>query len=102
MIDGRGPSPSLCLLLIQRLPDDSLTAALQQGGREFFGWGQDRHLRADIYDALNLNTRASGNWGKSKAPKIPAFPRPEKARKKRSPRELLSELHARLTGRRST
>ncbi|WP_018536379.1 hypothetical protein [Streptomyces sp. MspMP-M5] len=77
MIAGRGPSPALVLLLVQRLPDTSLTVALASGGREFFGWGQDRHLCADIYDALNANTRATGQWGKGKAPKIPEFPRPK-------------------------
>jgi hypothetical protein len=35
----------------------------------------DRHLAADTYDALNLNTRATGNWRK-KAPELPAWPRP--------------------------
>ncbi|MFI1799857.1 hypothetical protein ACH427_21230 [Streptomyces sp. NPDC020379] len=83
MIAGRGPSPALVLLLVARLPDTSLTVALAAGGREHFGWGQDRHLRADLYDALNANTRATGQWGKGKAPKIPAFPRPQaKAKKK--------------------
>lgn len=102
VIEGRGPSPSLVLLLVQRLPDTSLTVALQQGGREHFGWGQDRHLRADLYDALNLNTRASGNWGKKAAPKIPQFPRPKVVERKprRSPKELLRDLHARMTTRR--
>ncbi|WP_371671225.1 hypothetical protein OG985_28560 [Streptomyces sp. NBC_00289] len=65
---------------MQRLPDTSLTIALASGGREFFGWGQDRHLSADLFDALNQNTRATGQWGK-KAPKIPAFPRPQSKRK---------------------
>lgn len=84
MIAGRGPSPALCLLLVARLPDTSLTVALAAGGREFFGWGQDRHLRADLYDALNANTKATGQWGKGKAPKIPPFPRPAKAKTKKA------------------
>lgn len=82
MIEGRGPSPSLALLLVQRLPDTSLTTALASGGREHFGWGIDRHLRADLFDAMNLNTRATGNWGK-KAPKFPAWPRPNRKQKQR-------------------
>ena len=53
------------------LPDTSLTAALASGGREHYGWGVDRHLAADTYDALNLNTRATGNWRK-KPPDLPA------------------------------
>jgi len=64
------------LALIQRLPDDSLTVALASGNRENFGWGRQAHLLADIYDALNTNTRATGNWGKSGPPKIPLYPRP--------------------------
>ncbi|PHQ49477.1 hypothetical protein BLA24_25915 [Streptomyces cinnamoneus] len=82
---GRGPSPALVLLLVQRLPDTSLTVALASGGREHFGWGQDRHLAADLFDAINSNTRATGQWGKGKAPKIPPFPRPQaKAKAKKA------------------
>lgn len=65
-----------------------MTVALAAGGREHFGWGVDRHMAADLYDALNQNTRATGNWGKGKTPKFPEYPRPkakaktEKAKKK--------------------
>lgn len=62
---------------MSRLPDTSLTAALASpAGRQSFGWGQDRHLLADIYDAINQNTRATGNWGKKGPPKLPSWPRP--------------------------
>jgi hypothetical protein len=77
VIEGRGPSPALVLAYAQRLPDDSLTVALASGGRDRFGWGQDRLLLADVYDAINVNTRATGNWGKGKAPKFDAYPRPK-------------------------
>lgn len=77
VIEGRGPAPRLVISLIQRLPDTSLTSALASGGREHFGWGADRHMQADIFDAINQNTRASGNWGK-KPPKIEPRPRPGK------------------------
>ncbi|WKU46741.1 hypothetical protein Q3V23_23245 [Streptomyces sp. VNUA116] len=80
MIAGRGPSPALVLLLIARLPDTSLTTALAAGGRQFFGWGQDRHMQADLYDALTTNTRATGQW-RGKAPKIPEYPRPQAPKK---------------------
>lgn len=80
-IQGRGLSPSLVLLLAQRLPDTSLTVALASGGRDHFGWGVDRHMAADIFDALNQNTRATGNWGKGKPPKFPMWPRPNKKAK---------------------
>ena len=70
-----------------RLPDDSLTAALASGGREHFGWGVDRHILADVFDAINQNTRASGQWGKKGAPKIDPWPRPKvkQAEKKKKP-----------------
>lgn len=77
VIEGRGPSPALVLAYVQRLPDTSLTVALASGGRDRFGWGQDRYLTADLFDAININTRATGNWGKGKAPKFPEYPRPK-------------------------
>ncbi|WP_405057047.1 hypothetical protein OG474_30465 [Kribbella sp. NBC_01505] len=62
-------------ILARGLPDTSLTVALASGGREFYGWGADRHMQADLYDALNQNTRATGHWQK-KAPDIAPYPRP--------------------------
>ncbi|MGW3336211.1 hypothetical protein ACWDCL_01855 [Streptomyces sp. NPDC001009] len=43
-------------------------------------------MTADLFDALNQNTRATGQWAKGKAPKIPAYPRPQakKAEKKKA------------------
>lgn len=86
--------------LVQRLPDTSLTLALVAGGRDHFGWGADRHMTAAIYDALNANTRATGNWGKGKAPKIPPYPRPtskpaEAVKKKVTVRDLFSQFSRR-------
>ena len=77
VIAGTGPAPSLVVALAQRLPDTSLTVALASGGRDHFGWGVDRHLTADLFDALNANTRATGNWAKGKAPTFPQWPRPD-------------------------
>lgn len=82
--------------LIQRLPDTSLTAALASGGREHFGWGADRHIAADLFDAINQNTRACGNWGK-KPPKIDPRPRPGK--KGGKPKVTLTDVFKRFTGR---
>jgi len=59
-----------------------LTSALASGGREHFGWGKQAHMLADIFDAINQNTRACGNWGK-KPPKIDPRPRPKRAEKKK-------------------
>lgn len=75
-------APRFVLSLIQRLPDTSLTSALASGGREFFGWGADRHIAADLFDAINQNTRACGNWGK-KPPKIEPRPRPGRGKNKK-------------------
>jgi hypothetical protein len=96
VIEGRGPSPFFVVPLAQRLPDTSLTVALASGGREHFGWGVDRHLSADIFDALNQNTRATGNWGK-KPPKFPRWPRPTGKTKKKP--MSVKELFAQFSGR---
>lgn len=94
--------PSLLLSLIERLPDTSMTTALASGGRHLFGWGQDRYLAADTYDAINVNTTATGQW-KSKAPKIDPYPRPKvtlpKAKKATGPaqRVNLQQIHRQLT-----
>jgi hypothetical protein len=98
VIEGRGPSPFFVLLLLQRLPDDSLTTALRLGGYQFFGWNTTRHLLADLYDAMNLNTRATGTWKNGKAPKIPEFPRPKKSADKAAPKPKVSvkDLYARM------
>lgn len=81
-IAGRGIPPSLVLLYVQRLPDDSLTHALMQGGREYLGWGQDRYLLADLYDQVALNTLISGNWKKGKQPELETYPRPGSTQEK--------------------
>ncbi len=47
------------------------------GGIEHFEWGVDRHMSADLFDAINQNTRASGQWGKKGPPKIDPRPRPK-------------------------
>ncbi|MFI0985021.1 hypothetical protein [Streptomyces exfoliatus] len=41
-------------------------------------------MSADLFDAINQNTRATGQWGKGKAPKLPEYPRP-KAKKTEKP-----------------
>lgn len=50
-------------------------------------------MSADLYDALTLNTRATGNW-RSKPPKIPDYPRPQsKAKKKpKTVKELFKQF----------
>jgi hypothetical protein len=71
---------------VQRLPDDCLTVALANGGREHMGWGTTRHLIADIYDALNVNTKATiGKPKKGKVPELPAWPRPKRDQAEKKP-----------------
>lgn len=82
--------------LIQRLPDTSLTVALASGGREHFGWGVDRHMNADLFDALNQNTRATGNWGKGKAPKFDPRPRPGRKKKNGKKKVTLTDIFKRF------
>lgn len=89
VVRGDGPPPSLILALVRRLPDDSLTAALMRGGREHLGWGMDRHIWATIYDALNANTRLTGQFKKGQAPKFEPWPRPGDKGKKRRRRDAL-------------
>ena len=75
-VRGRGMPPRLVLWHIERLPDTSLTAALQTGGWDHFGWGYDRHIAADLHDAINLQTEVTGHWEKD-PPKLPRWPRPK-------------------------
>lgn len=82
------------MLAIKRLPDTSLYFAHLMGGREHFGWGQDRHLLADIYDAVSTNTAATGNW--KKPPTIPEWPRPKTALSEPKKRVTVKDLWARF------
>lgn len=61
---------------LRGLPDDSLTVALMQGGREHLGWTKTVHILASVVDAVNQNTRATGNW-RSSPPKIEPHFRPK-------------------------
>lgn len=55
-VRGRGMSPSLVLMHVQRLPDTSATAALMEGGWDHFGWGLDRYLAARTHDLVATQT----------------------------------------------
>lgn len=62
------------------------------------GWGQDRHLLADIYDALNLNTKATGNF--KKAPDFPPWPRPTRDNDTAEKKPVtVADIYARFTRR---
>jgi len=98
VVAGRGPDPCLVVSLVERLPDDCMTMALLRGGPEHLGWGVDRHLAASQYDAINLNTRATGSF-KGKPPKLPEFPRPKAGTREKKPRTV-ADLYAAVQQRR--
>ena len=100
VIAGRGPAPSLVLALARALPDTCLTVALASGGRDHHGWGVHRYLLADIYDAINANTRATGHW-KGKPPTIAPWPRPAAANTASAdaPAVTVAALYHRFAGR---
>jgi len=76
-----------------------MTRAIASGGPEHLGWGVDRHLAADTYDAINLNTRATGQW-KNKAPTFPTWPRPKPATPKGEKRRTtVADIYRRFTER---
>lgn len=81
-------------MYVRRLPDDSLTHALMLGDRKHFGWGQDRHLLADIYDAITFNTEATGHW--TKPPDLPSWPRPTTATPEEKPKVTVASLWGQL------
>jgi hypothetical protein len=62
-------------MLIEQLPDDCATVASIQGGPEFRGWGNDRYLLAAIFDGIQSNTIATGNW-KKRPPRFKPYPTP--------------------------
>lgn len=100
--------PAKVLRLAQHLPDDGAFAAslrfhsterrvrVDPSPHDFRGWGHDRYLLAAIFDAVNLNTRATGQWGKGKAPKFDPYPRPKRVLVQRSPLSL-ADLAKRLS-----
>jgi hypothetical protein len=80
--------PAYVLDLITQLPDGSAFAASVQGGREFRGWGFDRHVNVAVLDALQALAyilRAVNGDKKAKSPD--PFPRPG-AKKQRKTRTL--------------
>lgn len=81
---------------MQGLPEDSLTFALANGNRELHGYSRVLSVLKDVFDAINVNTQATGNW-KSKPPNLPLAPRPkvvdrEKPKKPVSVAELYSRF----------
>mgnify|MGYP006362592617 CR=1 FL=1 len=96
---GGGPSPLLLLALVWALPEGSMTKALMRGGREHFGWDLHAEIAASTFDAVNLNTRSSGNW-KNKPPELPAFARPKSSKRssKKKGKRTLADVRSLITG----
>lgn len=83
--------PVLVLSHIARLPDTSLYHAFRLGGWEHFGWGQDRHLQADIFDAIVQNTEVHARE------ELPRWDRP-KTKKPEARKPTVAELFAFIDG----
>ncbi len=98
MIRGKGPSPALVIPLVEALPDTSMTVALMSGGPQFRGWSEDRSLFALIYDAIQQNTLATGNWKQGKEPTFKPYPRPsgKGAEESKKNRPSLSDIQSKL------
>ena len=95
-VNGYGTAPSLVLGLIRGLPDTSMCHAREAGGDWNLGWGVERHMLAQIYDALNFNTAATGQCRK-KPPKFKPFPRPKKPSEKKKKKVSVLDLHRKFT-----
>ena len=82
----RGPSPAFVIALIEGLPSESMTVAMQRAGssenfQDFFGWGRMEQIAADLFDAIQENTRVTGQFKKTPPP-FPPYPgRPQKKKK---------------------
>lgn len=101
--------PALVISLIEALPPGSATHAVavdEENWRFYLDATNSYYALASIYDAVNNNTAATGNW-KKKPPKFDPWPTPELMAKKKvkdkkptSVRELFGALGAMLpTGR---
>ena len=75
-----GEDPSLIVSLVQRLPVSSMFVAMQQDS-EYWRFYVDRtpeyYVGAGIYDAVNQNTLARGNF--KKRAKLDPWPLPGRA-----------------------
>lgn len=70
---GSGLTPALALALIKNLPPESNFVADRRGGTDFRGWGADRYLMANMYDAIRILIYVTllANGGKKNNVKAP-------------------------------
>lgn len=81
--------PWQLLAYIQRLPEGSMYMSKLRDAefwRAFLGASAESYALAAIVDAVNANTRATGNWRKS-PPKIDPYPTPDAVAKAARKRE---------------
>lgn len=96
VVAGDGPHPLLVLSLVEELGPDSHSRALRAGCEGFRGWGVTQSLLADLFDAVNANTAATGNF--KHRPKIAPWPRPKVSRRRSGRPVTLEEVRAGLFG----
>ncbi len=80
-------APLLVISLIERLPEGSKTVSMMQGNqhwRAFLDIGPMYYVLAGIFNAINGNTIATGNF--KKRPKFDPWPTPQEVVKKKSRR----------------
>ena len=88
--------PLLLISLIERLPASSAFAAQHQNKKdwhEYLDLSPEYFIMAGIYDAVNVNTRATGNF--KTPPKFQPWPMPQTIIKKSQP-TTVATLFARM------
>ena len=94
--EGSRLTPRLVLALIQRLPDSSMTYSLmhsREDYRSFMDRTPEWWVMADLFDATNQGTRATGQWRKGKAPTFEPYPRPNAKQSKKAAKKA-KKTHA--------
>lgn len=90
--------PLLAVSLIERLPQSSAFGALHQDSknwREYLDLSPEYYALAGIYDAVNTNTRATGNF--KTPPKFKPWPLPHEVITKKSQPNSVASLFARMS-----
>lgn len=84
------------LTLVEELPDSSAYAGSVAGGREYRGWGWERHVMAALFDAIQVNTVVTARVAGAKNVKPPTpLPRPgERHASAGTPMRKLMRAHA--------
>ena len=96
--------PSLVFALYARLPQDSMTRAQERDSENwvyYMGADPSYYVLSALYDAINVNTVATGWFAKGKAPKFEPWEMPEgraKAAAARAERRTVAGLFKALGG----